>query len=470
MPVYNILDFGAEGDGTANDAAAIQRAIDACTQAGGGMVLVPAGKTFRTGTIELKSNVELHVERGAVLAGSGEWADYTHRLQVGALSGGALDAGRPAQSMLITAERADNIAITGAGVIDGAGQLFIAERGRYIHSMRPERPFMFFLIGCQRVTLRDITLRDGALWTLRLSGCEDVTIHSIHIQNDLALPNNDGIDLDRCRNVRISDCHIVSGDDCICLKTCLETAGYGPCENITVTGCTLVSTSSALILGAECREPIHNVVFNACVIRSSHRGLAIHLSEESDIENVLFSNMIVETRLFHEKWWGRGEPIYITAIPWTAERGIGHVRHVRFSNVLCRSENGVFIQGWQPGLVEDILLENVRVELDKWSSWPGGRYDIRPCPLPQNYESSPQQSEGFLENAGEGLVEHPTAGFFLHNVQDVTLRNCAVVWGEQPPAYFRHALECHGVKGLLTENFKGVSAHPEVYPAVWIEN
>lgn len=158
---------------------------------------------------------------------------------------------------------------------------------------------------------------------------------------------------------------------------------------------------------------------------------------------------------------GRGEPIYITAIPWTAERGIGHVRHVRFSNVLCRSENGVFIQGWQPGLVEDILLENVRVELDKWSSWPGGRYDIRPCP--PITEGLPQTPGAAQE---EGLRQQPTAGFFLQNARDVTLRNCVVVWGEHPPAYFRHALESHAVEGLVVENFKGASAHPEQYPAV----
>ena len=115
MSIYNVIDFGAAGDGQANDAAAIQRAIDACTAAGGGTVLLPAGKTFRSGTIALKSNVELHVERGARLAGSGDWADYTTRLAVGALSGGALDADHPAQSMLITAERAENIAISGAG-------------------------------------------------------------------------------------------------------------------------------------------------------------------------------------------------------------------------------------------------------------------------------------------------------------------------------------------------------------------
>ena len=450
MSTYNVIDFGAAGDGKSNDAAAIQRAIDACTAAGGGAVLLPAGRTFRSGTIALKSNVELHVERGACLAGSGDWVDYTTRLAVGALSGGALDSAHPAQSMLITAERAENIAITGAGAIDGAGQLFIAERGRYIHKMKAERPFTIFLIGCHKVTLRDVTLRDGALWTLRLSGCEDVTIHSIHIENDLSLPNNDGIDLDRCRNVRISDCHIVCGDDCICLKTCLETAEFGPCENITVTGCTLESTSSALILGAECRSPIRNVVFDACVIRSSNRGLAIHLSEESDIENVLFSNMLVETRLFHNKWWGHGEPIYITAIPWDAERRIGRVRHIRFTNVLARSENGVFIMGWPAAVVEDILLENVRVELERWSSWPGGHQDIRPHP------------------GGDTLLEQPTSGFFIQDARQVTLRNCQVVWaaGGAQPEEFRYALEAHRVEGLSIENFHGESAHPETYPAI----
>ncbi len=451
MAIFNILDYGALGDGKSNDAAAIQGAIDACTQAGGGTVLVPGGKTYFTGAFALKSNVELHVERGAVLQGSDRYADYTYRFNVGALSGGSVATHQPGMGMLVTAQGAEDIAITGGGVIDGAGRYFIEDPGQFIYKMPQQRPFTIFLIGCKKVTFRDITLRDGALWTLRLSGCQDVLIHGIHIDNDLRLPNNDGIDLDRCQNVRISDCHIVSGDDCICLKACQETEGYGPCENITVTGCTLVSTSSALILGAECREPIRNVVFDACVIRSSHRGLAVHLSEESNIENVLFSNIIVETRLFHDRWWGRGEPIYITAIPWTEKHKIGHVRHVRFVNILCRSENGAFIQGWEPGLIEDILLENVRIELDKWSRWEGGQQDIRPSP-------------------GEGILLHPTTGFYFKNARDITVRNCQVAWArEDLPVYYGHALESHQVENLVLENFKGTAAHPEQEEAIMIE-
>lgn len=441
MPIYDILEFGALGDGNSNDAPAIQRAIDACSAAGGGTVLVPAGKTYQSGTLIMKSNVELHVERGGALQASPNLADYTVHFIVGALSAGALQPNQSGANMFITAERAENIAFSGAGTIDGGGRFFVEEDLGYIYSMKAGRPFTFFLLGCNNVVLRDLTIHDGALWTVRLSGCKDVLIHGIHIENDLKLPNNDGIDLDRCRNVRISDCNIISGDDCIVLKTCEETASYGStCENITVTGCTLISTSSALIVGCECREPMRNIVFDACTIRSSHRGLAIRLSEASDIENVLFSNMVIETRIFHEKWWGRGEPIIVSALPWDRERGIGQVRNVRFVNILARSEHGIYIEGWCPDRVESIYLENVRLEIDKWSKWPGGRFDRRPCP-------------------DEALPEHPTTGVYIKNATGVTLRNVEIVWGQNRPDYFGEAIEVHHVNNLVLDNFTGSSAH-----------
>ena len=452
MTTYNILAFGATGDGLTDDAAAIQRAIDACTAGGGGTVVAPAGRTYLFNPIALKAHVELHVERGATLLAGGDLAAYPPDLRSDAITEGALLETELPRRASIIAYRADNVAITGGGVIDGNGRSFVEEDLGYIYRMRGarqylERPFTVFLIGCTNVTMRDVTVRDAAFWTVRLTGCEDVLIQGIRIDNDLKLPNNDGIDVDCSRNVRISDCHIVAGDDCICLKTCRAAVAFGPCENVTVTGCTLVSTSAALKIGNECVAPIRNVVFDACVIRSSHRGLSINLGQEGDVENVIFAHMIVETRLFHSDWWGRSEPIYIAAVPWTAETKIGHVRHVRVTNVLARSENGVCIYAWEPGGIEDVLLADVRVELDKWSAWPGGRLDIRPSP-------------------GDGLIDHPTAGFFVKNARDVTLRNCTVAWGPQPPDYFRHALETHGASNLVTENFKGKAAHPECDAAI----
>lgn len=446
MSHYNIRDYGARGDGRANDTAAIQAALDACRAAGGGTVIAPAGQTYRSGTLVLGDNVELHIERGATLRASDDPADFRSPLAVGALSNGMVLPDSPPNGALLLAEGAANIALSGGGVIDGNGRAFIETSGPYIHSMRPGRPFTLFFLGCRSVAIRDLCVRDAALWTLRLSGCADVQIRDLRIANDLRLPNNDGIALDRCRAVRISGCQIATGDDCIVLKTCAETAAYGPsCEDVVVTGCTLTSTSTAICVGCESRAPMRNLLFDSCVISRSHRGLSVRLSEDSVIEQVLFSNMVVETRLFHERWWGRGEPIYVSALPWEPGRPLGHVRRVRFHNILCRSEGGAVIYGWTPDQLREISLEGVHIVLDRWSSWPGGRLDLRPWP-------------------GEPLPDQLTAGFYLCNAKAVTLRNCSVAWEHRPPE-FAHAIESHNVADLRVEGFTGAAAQPDL-PAI----
>ena len=136
-------------------------------------------------------------------------------------------------------------------------------------------------------------------------GCDDLVIDSISILNDWNVPNNDGIDLDHCRNVRVANCYIDTADDDIVLKNTPNFANYGRSENITVTGCTIASRSCALKLDEVYAPPgIRNVVFDACVIFRSNRGLCIQSRDEGDIENVLFSNLTIETQLQPHKWWG----------------------------------------------------------------------------------------------------------------------------------------------------------------------
>jgi hypothetical protein len=439
MTIYSVLDFGAIGDGETNDAPAFQEAIDRCTDGGGGRVLVPAGRTYLCGQITLKSNVNLHIEPGATVMQSADRSHYPGNM-------------RGRRRYFIGGEAAHNISVTGGGVIDGNAPPFMAEEGPYIYVPGRGRRHLFFLVGCRNVVFRDVTISNAPMWTLRISGCDGVVISGISILNDPKVPHNDGIDIDCCKNVRISDCNIVTGDDSIVLKAMPDSAPeFGACENIVVTNCTLRSTSSALIIGCEAKAPIRNVIFEGCTVRASHRGLAIHLSQECDVENILFSNMIVETQMYYPKWWGRGEPIYVTAIPWTGDDTVGRARHVRFSNVLCRSESGVFIYGWEQDRIQDLVLENVRVEIDQWTEWPAGQHDIRPCP---------DTVEGPTP-MGPGVYDYPTAGFFLRNAGEVTVRNCEVVWGENRQEAWRHALEAHDIADLRLEGFRGDAAWPD---------
>ena len=149
-------------------------------------------------------------------------------------------------------------------------------------------------------------------------------IDSISILNDWNVANNDGIDLDHCRNVRVANCHIDTADDGIVLKNTPNFASYGRSENITVTGCTIASRSCALKLDEAYAPPgIRNVVFDACVIFRSNRGLCIQSRDEGDIENILFSNITIETQLQSNKWWGAGEPIHVSHLPRNSNTKLG---------------------------------------------------------------------------------------------------------------------------------------------------
>ncbi len=447
---YDITNYGAKGDGVTDDAPAIQRAIDACADHGGGRVVLPAGKTYLSGTIVLRSFVDLHIESGATLSASPHDAAYTLRQQTSGL------AGLPGQdtdlsTMLITAKGETNVSITGEGTIDGGGRHFIIADNDHSYEMEKVRPYTIYLIDCDRVVIRDVMIRDGAYWTVRASGCRGVQIHDITIRNDTKLPNSDGIDIDTCQRVTISGCDIVTGDDGICLKTCRESRQYGNCEDVTVTNCTIVSTSSALCIGSETASPVRNVVFSSCVISRTNRGITVQMVDGTDVSNVLFSDIVIETRFFDRVWWGRGEPIHVSVAPYRAPNG--EVRNLRFRNILARSEGGVVVHSEGIDCISGLVFDGVRVEIDRWSGRPGGFWDLRPN----------------LEN---DLSEHDTSGFHIERVSDVSLRDCEVVFaqpGGERSADLRHAVDLVEVEDIRRCDVRGESADQNRWAAMVLD-
>lgn len=442
---FVVTEYGKFSDDALANTAIVQRAIDACAASGGGRVVVPGGASATIGTIELRARVELHLERGAVLRASGRHADFRVLVPYPV----RLDPAPPAPPLgaMVVADGAEDVAITGPGVLDGNSPAYVAQRGEEIHRCPHERPFTVHLKNCRRILLRDLVIRNGAFWTVRFLGCDDVLVDGIHIDNDMLMPNNDGIDVDRSTNVRITGCDIRSGDDCISLKA--SPAGWGvdrACENVIITGCNLRSRSGGVMIGCDVTSPIRDVVVDSCIIKDTHRGIGIRLSLEGSMEHILFSNMIVETRMFDDRWWGRAEPIMISAVPWNETRQVGVVRDVHFTNILCRGENGVIVYAQEPGKIDGIHFDRVRVEISKTTPWPAGRQDFRPQP-------------------GEQMPVFPTSGFMLRNAAHVTFRDCDVTWGARRDSAYRYALDAEHAPGLLAEGLSGESADPQRYPA-----
>ncbi len=418
--IYNVVDYGAVGNKTIDDAKAIQQAIDECSANGGGTVLLPANHTFMSGPLCLKSNVDLHLEATAVLLANPDEGIYK-------LS--AFGENRGEGMMWIYANGADNISITGKGTIHGNGIAFMGKELDDSYELKPvttfdPRPHVLTLTDVKNLTIRDITIRDGAYWTVHLIGCDGAVIDGISLLNNLKIRNGDGIDLDHSRNVRISNCHITSGDDCICLKNRREFEQYGPCHGITVTNCVMTSRSCAIKIGSENMDSIYNVVFDNCVITRSNRGLGIQNRDEGTVTDVVFSNIIMDCQLWSDVWWGKAEPIYVTSYPrangnhkdanWRFPKGetvgrCGEVSRIYFNNIVANSENGCFVGGDVEGKVNNVHFSNVRLVRKKVTAYEGGAIDLRPC-----------RDTQFMPTQGRAMTTQNVTGCTLDVVTEMT--------------------------------------------------
>jgi polygalacturonase len=450
--LYNIKDFGAVGDGVTKDTASIQKAIDHCAEQGGGTVIVPQGE-FLSGTIFLRSYVELFLTPAGRIVSSMEEADFTAPEDEAAA---ALSEGQGSRA-LVCARHAKNIAVTGLGTIDGRGEHFLEpEDGVSDYVLEPLggfRPKLIDLEGCTNVVFRDVTLYRASSWGLHMTGCNQVTVDGVKILGQVRGPNNDGIDPDCCKDVHISNCHIETGDDCIVIKaTKYGAERYGACENITVTNCTLQSHDSAIKIGTETHADIRNITVTNCVIRDSNRGVGIWVRDGATMENMLFSNLFIETRLFSNeeeiqrtlRWWGKSEPIFMTA----ERRNIpnapvpGKIRNIRFDQILIESEGCIYLEGSEDSVLEGISLRNVKQTVRVKSGYPGGVFDTQPSP--------------------RGVFPHHIPAVFLRHGKDISLSDVEVHWGEERNANWSNAVYAEHLEDLHIHGFKGTAAKEDL--------
>jgi polygalacturonase len=346
---------------------ALQDAIDAKARSGGGTVLVPAGRHV-TGALVLRNDITLELEAGATLLGSEDPADYPlietrwegrHQLTHAPLIGG-------------TGLR--NVAITGRGTIDGHGAPWWK---RYRDkTLEHPRPRLISIAESSNVLIDGVTLVNSPAWTINPVRCENVTVTKVTIVNPGDSPNTDGINPDSCRYVRISDCHIDVGDDCITLKSGIETETpekRGPCENITITNCTMAHGHGGVVLGSEMSGDVRNVAISNCVFIGTDRGIRIKtrrgrggVIEDIRVSNIVMRDVLVPfTVNLYYHFLAKGDPIVGDKGARPLDAGTPRVRRVRFSeiNAVDAHVAAAFLYGLPEAPIEDIEFRDVAIRM-----------------------------------------------------------------------------------------------------------
>jgi polygalacturonase len=438
---FDVIAHGAIADGRAKDTEAIQRAIDAAAGSGGGSVNLPPGK-YLSGTLFLKNGVTLHLDKGATLLGSTDLSDYPS-VEPGFLS----YTENYVRQALIYGENLRDIAVVGEGIIDGQGGHPVFKPGPPDSGYR-RRPYLIHLVTCRGVRIEGITLQDSPMWVQHYLACEDVYIRGITVRSRCNA-NNDGIDINCCRNVRISDCAVSSGDDAIVLKSTADR----PCDNVAITNCVLSSDCNGLKMGTETNGGFKNVAISNCSLYDVRlAGLTLQIVDGGTLDRVAVSNLTMSKV---------GSPIFLRlgnrARPFKRDMprpGIGRLGNVVISNIVATgcSPIGSAVVGLPDHPIENVTLSNLRL------TYAGGIVaDKVSLEVPEKPDRYPEHNM---------FGDLPAYGLYCRHVRGLTVADVDVRW-DKPDQ--RSAMVCDDVRDLNVSRL-GMQAARGGRPSILLRN
>ncbi|MBQ9772200.1 MAG: right-handed parallel beta-helix repeat-containing protein [Lentisphaeria bacterium] len=373
-------ETGAAGDGRTDDSAAIAKAIAKLKENGGGTLLFEPG-TYLSGTQKLCSNIELHLAKGAILKALPEISAYEK------------DTAVPAASLkyyFLHLDHVKNVTISGEGTIDGSGPAFWKREyldptvpplkdgeeppdeipdhlwQYYVLAPKQERIVTIYASGCSGLTLKDFSIRDAAAYTVWLIGSEKIVINNINVHNRRSGPNTDILDIDCCRNVRISKCRLAAGDDCIALKSDSSRTGTDfICEDIVVSDCDLTSATCGIRLGYEGDAPIRDCRFENLTIHDTRTAIDMlslntpcpyaKLDSGTQIERISFQDITMKHI---------GRAFFLWAGCQLPEKEYkGYIRDLTFSGIEAEGCATSWIGTGIQGAIRNISMKNVSLKI-----------------------------------------------------------------------------------------------------------
>ena len=420
---FNIIKYGAKADGISLNTKCINDAINACNKMGGGVVVIPHG-FWLTGPIVLKSNVNLHLERNALLQFTKDFDEYP------LVKGNWEGLPQMRNQSPVSAANASNIAITGFGIIDGNGDAWrmvkksklnetqwkkLVESGGVLSDdkktwypsekslkgsllknpgvISPEksadyynqikdflRPNMILLTRCKRILLEGVTFQNSPAWNLHPLMCEDLTVRNVYAKNPWYAQNGDGIDVESCKNVLIEFSTFDVGDDGICIKSGRDEEGRKramPTQNVWVKHCTVFNAHGGFVIGSEMSGGAKNIYVDDCTFIGTDIGLRFKTTrgrggvvENIFINHINMKNIVGEAILF-DMYYEAKDPIVLVGekrespkvemMPVTIETPV--FRNMYVNNIVCDgAEKAVFIRGLPEMHIQNISMSNMLIQ------------------------------------------------------------------------------------------------------------